>query len=133
MTGVFLGFSGEDSFSNRRFCSEGFREVIRETTWKMKDGFLGNVRRILEFLRRAFPPDFDAGLKIGFGARHVEKFRSAKLCGFAKYFSVRMEPNFGAATIFNLAFIFDFSFWQSSLKPHCMKCLISSDFNFEHI
>src|SRR5262245_48150347 len=93
----------------------------------MEGGFLRDVLNALEQRLVAMPADFDAAVKVGFRARHLEnalrpegRFRSEDV-------RIWFEAHAGAAAIGCASGFFQFPFRLSSLESHAIERLLARD------
>src|ERR1700690_2414625 len=69
----------------------------------------------------AMPPYLDAAEQIGLGARHLEQALRLEDGLGAENLGVRLEADFGAATVVDLAEVFELALGLAALERHAVE------------
>ena len=106
-------------------------EIVLQSTREMKIVLGGDVFNALQQFRIAAPADFDAAEQIGLGTGHLEQALGFERRLGAENLGVRLEADFGAAAVVDLAEVFELALRMAALERHAVELLAAGDFDFQ--
>ena len=128
---VAAGFAREDVRMHQRVGVDRRRQIILQTSRKVKLVFGRDVLDALEQLGRALPANLDAAEQIGLRARHLEQALRLESGLGAEDVGVGLEADAGAAAVVDLAEVFELALGMAALETHAVEFLAARDLDFE--
>ena len=106
-------------------------EIILQAAREVKTVLGRHIVEALQQRRVAAPADLDAAEQIGLGTRHLEQALRLEGGLGAENLGIRLEADFGAAAVVDLAEVFQLALGMTALERHPIELLAARDFDLE--